>query len=134
MIKEFLNDYHIKARALHKGSMKVRFSPFEPMQQRDKDWMLGFYAQLVKSIVDGAIDKRKDKLKKDEESVRKQLTDGEYFFAKDAHELGLIDHVTTPDEYFQTIFKGEKVRIGSPELPFFEKLSMAAFYSQFEDF
>mgnify|MGYP001626851765 CR=1 FL=1 len=48
---------------------------------------------------------RKDKIS-DPEQTKKYLEEGNFMFGPKALEMGIIDRVTTPDEFFTEHFKG----------------------------
>ena len=80
--------------------------------------------ERIRIVLDGVLEKRKEKVS-DAESTRTYLEQGNYFFAKDALRMGLIDRITTPNEFFREHFGEEKYTIGEVKLSFWTKLGQA---------
>uniref|UniRef100_A0A7S3I1W7 Uncharacterized protein n=1 Tax=Favella ehrenbergii TaxID=182087 RepID=A0A7S3I1W7_9SPIT len=60
----------------------------------------------------------------DSEATRRYLEEGNFFFAKDAAKMGLIDQIVSPDAFFQEHFKGELYTIGELKSSIWEKLGL----------
>lgn len=125
-MKDFIEDWHLRMRYVHHGQNKVRFNQFEPLKQADIDWMQDIYRQRITYIVDNMMDCRKDKVT-DPTGTRKLLEEGNFMFGPKALSLGLIDRVTTPDEFFTEHFGGQGYTIGEPKIPFLAKLGIKGF-------
>ena len=122
-MKDFIEDWHLKAQYVHHGECKVRFNQFQPLKQADVDWMQNVYEQRTSFIVENLMETRKEKIS-DADGTRKFLQDGNFMFGSKALEMGLIDRVTTPDEFFIEHFAGQKYTIGEPKLPLLAKLGL----------
>ena len=61
--------------------------------------------------------------------MKEILGGGETLYGVDAVKLGLIDEVTTPEEYFNKRFAGSSdIQIRSPESSFFQKLMPSTYF------
>ena len=104
-MKDLIEDWHLKVQYVHHGENKVRFNQFQPLKQGDVDWIKDIYNQRIAYIVDNLMETRKDKIS-DPEQTKKYLEEGNFMTAPKALEMGIIDRVTTPDEFFIEHFKG----------------------------
>ena len=128
-----LKDYDLELEFVHKGENKVRFNPLKETKQEDIEWFNSLFQQKVDMVIDQTIATREDKLfsksSEDKESLKKALTErlakGETFTdMEELKSMGLIDDVTTPDEYLsEQLFKGKKYSIGIAQANFLKKLA-----------
>ena len=110
MLKQFLSSNQIGAKYVHKGDHKVRLNRLEEFTEADKQWVLALMRHRVELIADFASKARSSKVK-DAEKFRQMLTEGRFYFGQEAVENGLIDEISTPEEYFARHFKGETFKI-----------------------
>ena len=61
-LKDFVESWHVKLRYVHHGENKVRFNSFEPLKQKDVDWLLNMYRVRSKYVIDFIMEQRKDKV------------------------------------------------------------------------
>ena len=58
-LKEFIEDWHVKARYVHHGENKVRFNPLNPtLRQEDIDWLMNLYSIRMNFVIDHVMERR----------------------------------------------------------------------------
>ena len=129
-MKDFIQDWHVKAKFVHHGENKVRFNPLnETIRQEDVDWFMNLQSIRMNFVIDNLLERRKEKVGQNAEELRQYLIDGHHCYGPKALELGLIDKVTTPDQFFQEHFKGEAYTIGEQKLSLMAKLGLNKAFS-----
>ena len=88
MLKDFVQKNEINIKYVHHGENKVRFNKFQDLKDQDVEWLLSILRERRDAILNGAIEKRGNKLTPD---GRKLLEDGHPILGKDAEGLGIID-------------------------------------------
>ena len=130
--RDFIEDWHMRVKYVHHGQNKVRFNSLEPLKQEDIDWAKALMKERIRIVLDGVLEKRKEKVS-DAESTRTYLEEGNYFYAKDALKMGLIDRITTPNEFFREHFGKEKYTIGEVKLSFWSKVAQSMNSSNYSE-
>uniref|UniRef100_A0A7S3IFF7 Peptidase S49 domain-containing protein n=1 Tax=Strombidium inclinatum TaxID=197538 RepID=A0A7S3IFF7_9SPIT len=104
MLREKLWDSKVEFR--HAGENKVRFNRFKDLRQEDVEWALNLFNNRVDYIVDAIAKKRGTKLTNE---GRDLLASGETILGAEAHRLGIVDLLQTPDVYFHDKMPGQHI-------------------------
>lgn len=80
-MKDFIQDWHVKAKFVHHGENKVRFNPLnQTIRQEDVDWFMNLQSVRMNFVIDNLLERRKEKVGENAESVRQYLLDGHHCY------------------------------------------------------
>ncbi|MCA1940675.1 MAG: S49 family peptidase [Caenispirillum bisanense] len=109
----------VERRVLTQGTNKMRLDPFQPQQDKDREWLAGLQADIHAAFIAYVKGRRAGRLKGDDDT----LFNGDVFLAQKGLELGLVDGVELPHAYVKQRYPQARLRVvHAPRRPLLARL------------
>lgn len=97
----------VERRVQTHGQNKMRLDPFQPQQEKDREWLAGLQADIHDAFIAHVKARRGSRLKGEDAA----LFNGDVFLAQKGLEVGLVDGFEMPHAYVKQRYEGAQLRV-----------------------